>query len=340
MRKLTTPSYVLLVASALALTACGRGDEFLTALPTADVVRINVPEGQGQALALGETSEFYETTYQVSRFINGSIGGVFLIMGAIVSTEPTVEEENLRVWGPSEPQGLERMSYRFTVEKTAENTFEYVLDARPRGSEAEEDFRAVWSGVAHPAAETVGTGTLNLHFDNDDDDCSVGTAVVTYDAQVDLRTVDINFDGVDNTCDGDEGGYLQSYHYSEDSEAAGNFLFSVKGNIHAAEENKPEAETLTIKSRWNADGTGRSDVLLTSSEIEADLAAYLPDSGATAVQVSECWNDLFELTYTDTNPTELREHIRQPLGDDADCAFDTADYPEEVEELEAEPAAQ
>lgn len=239
MKKPTLPSLALLCAASVGLTACGRGgDEFLTALPTAEDVRINVPEGE-QAVALGETSEMYELTYGVSRFLNGSVGAVFVIMGAIVATEPTVEEDNLRVWGPSEPRGLERKSWRFTVEKTGEGTFEYKLDGRNRGEEAEEDFKTVWSGVAHPGEDNAGTGTLNLHFDNDDDDCSVGTAIVDYDVSGELRFVDIDFDGVRNSCEDDEA-KAQSYHYAEDLEGAGDFLFSLKGNIHKDEEQKPE----------------------------------------------------------------------------------------------------
>jgi hypothetical protein len=334
MQKMIRPTFALVLAASLSLVGCGRGgDEFRNALPSADALKINVPEGQGQALALGETSEFYEATYNTSRFINGTLGGVFVIMGAITLTEPTVEEENMRQWGPSEPEGLERKSYRFTVEKVEEGTFEYVLEARNRGEEAEEDFKPVWSGVAYPdpAGETVGSGELNLHLDADDDDCTAGAAVVTYDAQPDLRTVDIDFDGIDNTCD-DEPASLQSYHYSEDAEGAGKFQFSIKGNIHPDEEQKPLEETLTIKSSWLATGEGRSDLILTSSEIEADIATHLPESTATDVRVTECWNDLFELTFTDTEPNELREVIREPLGDSADCVF-ASDYPEAVEQL-------
>ena len=85
---------------------CAEQDEFLEALPTAGDVNITVPGQDAQALSLGETSDYYRMTRNVSRGVNGGIGGVFLLIERIVQSPASVREENFRQWGPSEPLGL------------------------------------------------------------------------------------------------------------------------------------------------------------------------------------------------------------------------------------------
>jgi hypothetical protein len=318
-------------------TACGlRGDEFLQALPTTDDVKLNVPGQDGQALALGETSEFYEMTWNISRGVNGHVGAVFLLIERIVSMPPSVSEENMRQWGPSEPQGLERNSFKFTAYKVAEGEFTYALEARAKDSEDDADWKVVFDGVAHPAEDNVGNGQLVLHFDTMNelnDDCTVGTATIDYDANAAdgaRRAIDIDFDQVANVCN-DEDRTIATYHYSEDKEdGSGDFEFSFNGDIHAgnADEDKPLLETFTIKSRWLSEGAGRSDVRLSGGEIPGDLETHLPNSGRSDVEVTECWDDNFGLVYSDTLPEELREIAREQLGDAGDCAFADQDLPD------------
>lgn len=314
----------------LPLAACGR-DPFLGAIPTTEDISIRVPESAGQALSLGERSEFYETTRNVSRGINGGIIAVFALMDAIVHQPPTVKEENLRVWGPSEPRGLEDVSYKFTVERTADNEYTYKLEGRPKGA-GDDAFVVIWDGVAYPGEDNVGTGVLNLHFGNarslKPSDCLEGDAEVVYDVtNPELRTVDVTFTDVANACN-DEEPTLATYHYSEAADGSGDFQFSANGNVHQANEEKPLIETLTIKSRWLGTGAGRSDVVISGGEIPADLETYLPESDATSVRATECWDEGFGLTFSDTDPEELREHIRPLQGEESACPFAEADYPE------------
>jgi hypothetical protein len=317
-------------------TACGLRNEFLEALPTADDVAITVPGQDAQALDLGETSEFYQATRNVSRGINGGIGAVFLLTERIVRSPASVSEENFRQWGPSEPQGLERNSFKFTAERVEEGHFVYALEARPKDSEDDADWKVVYGGDAFPAEGNVGSGVLTLHFDTMNelnDECTVGTATVTYDANANDgldRMVDVDFDGVANECDGEER-TIATYHYSENKEdGSGDFEFGMNGDIHAnnPDEDKPLIETFTINSRWLSSGTGRSDVRISGGEVPGDLEAHLPDSGRTDVQATECWDDNFGLTYSDTAPEELRDIIRPQLGDATACPFEDAAYPE------------
>jgi hypothetical protein len=328
MRSQQLPSVFFLALSTL-WVGCDTPDPFLDVLPAEADVSVDVPESSGQALSLNERSEFYEVTYNVSRGINAHIKAVFAIMHAIVQQPATTSEEDRRVWGPSEPEGLERLSYRFTVTRIDENTYDYVLDARLKDQTEESDFLSIWSGTAHPGDGTEKSGNLDIFLDNNNDECNTGAAHVKYAIDAESRQVDVDFDELANLCD-DEDRIIAHYFYQEMADASGTFQFKVNANIHDEEEEKPELESWTINSRWLADGSGRSDVVLSGEEIAADLTTHLPESNATEIQVTECWDDGFGLVYTDTQPAELREAVREELGEADDCAFAESVYIDEV----------
>lgn len=322
------------VALCLPLAACGGlQDEMLEGMPSRDDLSIDVPASDGQALSLGERSGFYEMTYGVSRTVNGGIAGVFDLIDHIVALPPTVSEENRRVWGPSQPRGLERNSFMFTAERVVPGRFLYKLEVRPKDAPEDTDWLVAFDGEAFPAEGSKGTGTLNLYFDTMhelNDDPLIGTAVVVYDTTLaeGRREVDVTFDGVANTNHNEEP-RIATYRYGENADASGDFEFSFNTDLHAdGEENKPLLETFTINSRWLGTGTGRSDVVISGGEVPADLAEHLPDSDATLVQATECWGDDFSLTHSDTTPEELRDAVRPLLGDAAACPFTEADFPE------------
>lgn len=324
-------------ALCLPLTACGGvRDELLAGLPSRDDVSIDVPGNDGQALSLGETSEFYRITYGVSRTINGGLYWIYDLIDHIVSLPPTESDENRRVWGPSEPRGLERNSFRFTAVRVAADQFQYVLEGRPKDATEEEDWLVLFDGEAFIENEK-GKGTLNLYFDSSHvlgDDPHVGTASVVYDTTLpdDRREVNVIFDQFANTANGDAP-TAAIYHYAENGDASGELEFSFNGDLHANDAfPKPLVETFTIKSRWLGTGAGRSDVIISGGEIPTELATYLPESNATSVKASECWDDNFGLTYADTHPEELRDAVRPLLGDVANCPFAEGDFPAEASE--------
>src|SRR5687767_11722610 len=111
-KSLVTKSAGLLLA--VGLSACGpKGVDLASAIPEDSAAKINVPGGgNGQAL-VGDRSALYEHTYNISRGINGGVGFVLALSRAIAKEEPTKVEGDTYTWGPSEPKGLERISYRF-----------------------------------------------------------------------------------------------------------------------------------------------------------------------------------------------------------------------------------
>jgi hypothetical protein len=116
----------LALSAALGLTAfgvgCGQNDLRL-GVPGKGDVTLNVPGAStdGQALRVGDTSELYAATAKIASDVNGGVGFVFDLGDRIMALPPTdTDGETYAVWGPSEPRGLERNSFRFTVNKVAE----------------------------------------------------------------------------------------------------------------------------------------------------------------------------------------------------------------------------
>lgn len=329
-----------------AVSGCNRDDavEFAGILPEDRHVSINVPGGgDGQAL-VGERSEFYETTYNVSRGLNGGVAWVLALSREISRLPPTSRSGDTYVWGPSKPEGLERISWRFTATKLEERHWSFFLEGRPKGSSAESDFKKIYEGeVTKAAGNDRGHGTLAILFDNsqalEQKTCSAsnrdvmeGTANVTWAADTEPRSVGIVFSNFRNACD--EGATRQpaTYNYVEAQDGSGNFQFSLQGNIHKLVENKPGLERWTMRSRWMSEGKGRADVTLGEGEIPTDLTA----NGFTgnAIIATECWDDLFNVSFQTTEPTDLpqalKDSIRPTQGDPALCAYATLDLPTDI----------
>jgi hypothetical protein len=329
-----------LAAVALAtagLTACNV-NPFGNVIPNSGQVRLNVPgadAGDGQALLVGSEASFYVATRDLANSINGGVGFVFKLVEEITKLPPTeTDEETFAVWGPSEPRGLEKNSFRFTVNKGDDESFTYKLEARPKDATEESDFVIVFEGVhtPNPDADDKGTGELDVHWGAvrslDDTECLVGDLHAEYSADAEPRTLAVTFIEVADGCR-DEAPTNATYLYSEAADASGTLEFAQRKNIHDIGENKPLEEVFAIKSRWLADGQGRSDVRVSEGEIPADLAENIPGTTATTADIVECWDASFNVVYADTTPDELEPHLgHEEEGDAAQCAFADAAFAE------------
>lgn len=326
---------VTLAALVNVTSACDGAARFRQAIPAKSTVQMNVPglDGSGalrQALTVGEEAGLYRETVKIASSVNGGALWVFGVIDAILAHPPTTAEGDTAVWGPTEPRGLEKLSFRFTVVKLAEQHFTYELEARPKGEESEDAFVSVFEGEAFPGEDHDGTGSLTYHLGSlrslNGDECLTGEIDVAYDAASEPRLLDVVFAQVANECAG-ETPRDAHYVYAEAADKSGQMDFAVNANVHKAEENKPGLEVLSVRSRWLATGAGRSDVRVSGDEIAADLAANIPGTTATTVDVVECWDDAFGLVYGDTTPDELEPHLDHPAtGDAAQCAFTDASF--------------
>lgn len=324
--------------AAFALTGasgCAR-NPFGNVIPNNGQVRLNVPGAtaqKGQALLVGTEAEFYGATRKIANDVNGGVGFVFRIVEEITKLPPTsTDDETVAVWGPSEPEGLEKNSFRFTVNKVDDATFDYKLEARPKAATEEADFVIVFEGTAVPGEDDKGHGDLDVHWGAvrslDDTECLIGDLHVDYAADEEPRRLDVHFIEVADGC-ADAAPTNATYHYTEAADASGQLDFAFVQNLHKLDENKPLEETFAIRSRWLGDGAGRSDVRVSGGEIPADLAANIPGTDATTADVVECWDSSFNVVYADTTPDELEPHLgHEQEGDVAACAFQDASFSE------------
>lgn len=335
-----------LLSLSLLGTGCPKDDfDLAGSLPENRAVTINVPGGgDGQAL-VGQRSDLYDTTYNISRGINGSVIWVLNLVRDISRAPPTRKDGDTRTWGPSEPSGLERISWRFVATKLDDGHYSFKLEGRPKGG-SEEDFRIVLDGDITRGGNSAsrGHGTLNLYFDksqeleqkvcgNGNRDVLEGRATVNFVADADPKSVNVEFVDFRNKCDGDSvSRQMAKYVYVEASDGAGNFQFTAHGNIHKASENKPLIEEMTIRSRWAANGAGRSDLTVGEGEIPADMASA--NVTGNAVVVTECWDQMFETVFQTTLPEDLpqsfRDAIRPTDGQESACQYTEAQLPDAI----------
>jgi hypothetical protein len=326
----------LIVLSLLALTAaCDKAAAFRSAVPSRSTVQMRVPgldDGGAiqQALSVGEQAPLYGETVKIATAVNTSVALVFKVIEEILRHPPTSVEDDVAVWGPSEPRGLERLSFRFTVERLDEEHFAYRLEARLKGETSEEAFVEVFAGETLPGDDNDGTGTLVYHLGSlrslGAEPCLTGDIEIAYDAASEPRTLDVVFTETANECAGERPTNAR-YAYAENEDKSGLMDFAFRANVHKPEENKPEKEVLSVRSRWLSSGAGRSDVRVAEGEIPADLLAYIPETSATTVDVVECWDDSFALVHADTTPDELEPHLDRPnVGDASLCVFAEASF--------------
>lgn len=335
----------------LGLVSGCNGNAFSDALPSDKQVQINLQgeDDSGQALVDDETQRagLYDLTFGVTRGINGLAVGLLQLTRTIIELPPTERvDDDHAVWGPNEPKGLERLQFKATAERVAENEYHFVLMARPKASDDDADFREIYELHYFNSGIDLGHGTILIDRDKhaeidptDPDLCDSGSALISFanDGEDSMKVVDVDFSQLDRSGCGDNA-RMGKYHYAEAEDGAGDFIFSAIGNIHegAEAESKPLEETMTIRSQWTAQGAGRADVIVSDGEIPADQAACQDASceGLTSVTATQCWDENFISRYENTSPEVLQGEILpgrdsngelNPTGDVSACPFAYAD---------------
>ncbi len=298
----------LLLTSLLAFstTACVEEDKgpagLEAALPTSEQLSIKLPEGQ--ARTIGETAEFYGWTRNITRSLNGSSAWVLVLLHSIVQYPVTTVDGNVYTWGPWGGTGLDPAEYKLVVTELTNGTFEYQLAGRPRGSSGA--FETVISGTAIPGAtDTTGKGQLLLDFDaaervNPIDNDGKGQLTMKYDFAA--RTLELDANTVE-----DGRPATAHYAYKDQADGSGDMVLGLRANANAG----AGLETITLRSRWQANGAGRGDARAAGGEVGQEVTA------------SECWSNLFKRVYFVSESGMLGA----TEGNVADCAFAAADLP-------------
>ena len=320
----------LLFSSVLA-TACVQQEapeNIARALPTADSVRINLPEtaartetqsrdgiSSSRNAVLGELAQYYVVTRQVTRDLNRGAGWVLLLVHTIVQTPPTTVNGNVYTWGPGSG-ALDPADHRLVVTENDDGSYDWSLDGRSKLVEGSQ-FEAIIFGNAIPGEEAHrGHGSFSIDFDagervNPVDNDQIGLVTVQYnleDPNDEIPALQMIIDSRELDAEGTERDVHFEYLYDENAEGAGNFEFTIHGDL---EDEGTLQEDAVIRSRWLSTGAGRADLRMQSGDL-----------GDLVVEASECWSENFgRVFYTDSQdwmPTE---------GDEASCSHATSDLP-------------
>ncbi|MBA3396214.1 MAG: hypothetical protein H0T89_26525 [Deltaproteobacteria bacterium] len=269
---------------AVSLVSCVKQDEapagLKEALPTAEQVRINLPEGASRTI--GQLADYYVVTRDVTRTFNGGTAWVLVLIHAIVQYPVTSVNGDTYTWGPWSG-ALDPAEYKLDVRDVGDGTFEYQLSGKSK-TLANATFEVVIDGVADPRPGALkGNGTFLLDFD-------AGRRVNPVDAGDERGQVEVRYDlaarhldlGIVSV-DAQGNPVSAEYAYDEALDGSGEMSFSVDGNAGGGAAN----EQIEIISQWAATGTGRADATATGGDIGASLT----------VSLTECWDTGFKRTY-------------------------------------------
>jgi hypothetical protein len=329
----------LALAAPLASGACGRldgGDEYRQGVPHHEDIAIVVPGGDAQTGALtaegvavtqgallGQQAELYRLTRGVTAVVNGGTIAVLALVRTITAFPPTDIGDDVAVWGPH-TEALSPNTWRLTVHRLARGQFQYLFEAKPKTA-PDTAYLTILSGH-HNVATTgsglrrranlpaYGSGDFDINWDNaqmlPEHDDNVGTAHFVYSrpaAGADAN-IAVTFHQV---MDKDTGMRIDAqYAFVQTPASGGSFQFTLTKNEILT---TAALETLTVRSRWQQTGAGRSDVKM----VGGDLAA-------TEATVNECWDSNFASVYM----TNSYGDAAKMWGAAASCdaAFPSPDY--------------
>jgi hypothetical protein len=309
-------------ALAVTITGCGFGNwgqqsSFKNGVPAADDVKLAMPgnsttqplEGEGTRKdgLLGEQADFYKVTRAVTVAVNGGTAVVLGLIGAITNETPTSTTQDTATWGPY-TDSLSPNTWRLVVTKVATDKYTYALDGRGK-NEADSAFRTVLSGTHNYMGKNLGKGTFLIDWDVaktlPEHDNNVGKADFTYSRETASSEVSIEV-AFHQVKDSETGALIDAnYLYKKRPNAGGNFEFTAKKNLYGG----AALESLSMNSRWQESGAGRSDVKAKGGDLPTDAIA------------SECWDQNFLSVYLDVSYDSSKNY-----GAVSACNFQSAEY--------------
>lgn len=298
----------------VALVACqpveGPGD-FAAVLPD-ERVQINLPVEEARRTT--EWSPFYAVTANVTEDVNGLIGHVLGMVGAVTDLPATWSdtEEHTAVWGPY-GSGLDAAETILWVRHLVEtDEYEWVVGQRPRNAGEEVEWTPVIVGHVEPGASDVASaGWFAIDFD----------AAAELDPTTDLRgrfltEYALDADGVTATAGFEAfgeaaGGRTDAYYHFDQAHSGGGMMDLVfQGDVG---EDGSALETNVIRSRWLPTGAGRADVYVTGGDL-----------GEAVATATDCWGEAFTTVYWEDSFSG-----NPPAGEAAACAFGEPSFNEE-----------
>ncbi len=286
--------------------------------------------------AVGDHAEYYTDVVQFTEDINHYTLYFLSLIDEITSYDATECTDDACTWGPWQDTGLDQAQSRFIMTLVAADTYDYMLQWRPKNSDSEDDWKDIWTGHVVVSTTTARRGegyfTIDFTTANDIDWMieELGVMHVDYNTVSDGRQIDIEFVNfipdyedlwwVDNPFNAD-------YRYVNHDDNTGSFTFDWMDDIHYDEFEGADHEILEhmwFNTRWQANGVGRSDLIVTDGDLPADFDLL-------AWKSSECWDSAYLRTYYTESGVDMAggETVvpDSTEGDDMDCAFD-AQWPQ------------
>jgi hypothetical protein len=297
---------LIAAAITLSLVACVKQDDASNvdrAIPTADQVSIKLPESKTRSI--GQPAVWYAATRDVTRTFNGASAWVLTLIHTIVQFPATTVAGNTFTWGPWSG-ALDPAEYKLEVHAVGDGTYTYQLSGRSK-SVANAQFEVVIDGTADPrAGDLEGSGEFLIDFDAGKrvNPIDSGDARGSVDARYDLAKHHLDLTIMSTDAAGKP--VAADYAYNETVDG-GDMTFDVSADAGGG----PLLETVTLRSRWLANGAGRADARLAGGDL-----------GVLQATASECWDTTFRrVFYTDS------VNLAGTEGTASACAFATADLP-------------
>ena len=206
-----------------------------------------------------------------------------------------------------------------------EQRYSYQLQYRPLDTDDDEaNYVTLIDGTADNSSDVAdGRGNLYLDLDHwaaaEPGACAQGKLSITYDSTVEPNSLVAQFEDFATGCSPDDVDYEHlgeaTYAYHRFNDGSGIFEFLADRDMHEGIHAPAVSELFTIRSRWNASGEGRSDILITEGDLEiGELTA------------SECWDQFFHLTFAQTLPAMADPEHHYGSNSDCPADFQEASY--------------
>lgn len=335
----------LSMSALLLASACGLPDdaEFRAAPPSPRQVTVAFPgvstisprlPREDSTPRSPNTALYFELSQSMAQLLNTNALQLLSIARVMVQLPATTRMGQSRTWGPYEPGGTDPLTYRLVVTQLGDAVFAYTLSARTKGPSSESEFLTVLEGSVSKGEEaSAAKGRMTVYFDNrrrlQPESCEQGKLDYEYDSLGEPALLDITLSqaGSQNPLgrrcrqDPPRDGRFHAERRIDDS---GSFLFDTRSDVHVSDPTRPLLETVLLRSRWDAKGSGRSDGKIADGEVSTDLR----NSGLAEryVTFSQCWASDGKTTYQATSPDSLR--LLTSFGDQSLCVPKTAALPD------------
>jgi hypothetical protein len=304
------------LALALAPLATGcfllPGSELTEVLPD-DRIKINLPISSDLAKddEEREWSTFYLWTAEVTEDVNGMAAIVLYWVDTITHDyRPSYvnDDRSEAVWGPWTVTPLDPVETQLRVQHDlTTDAYTWAFERWPKDATEAEAVTVVNGEVDPGATREVSTGRFTVDFtaihELDPTEEATGLFSVDYDIGTD------GVSGVASFEDFTAAGIDADYAYEQTFGGEGAMDLVLSADLNPA-EGMGLAETVAMRSRWLADGSGRGDVRVSDGDL-GDVVGY----------ATECWDSHFERVYY------IDEYAGIEEGDLSLCAYAEAEYP-------------